>query len=81
MGTGVAFVQTSNIKYLGGDPENDGAVLGYDASSKIGFYGATPQTQPSLTPVSTSAATTTLNETRITRIQTLLVSLGLCATG
>ena len=80
MGTGVEFVQTSNIMYIGGDQDQDGVCLGYDSGSKVGFFGATPIVQPTLTPVSTSAVTTTLNETRITRIQTLLVNLGLCAT-
>ena len=59
---------------------SDGARLGQSSTEKIGFWGSTPAVRPTLTPVSASAATTTLNETRITRIQTLLVNLGLCAT-
>lgn len=73
-------VQTSNIRYLGGDAENDGVSLGKDSLSKVSFYGATPVVRQVLTPVSASAATTTLNETRITRIQSLLVTMGFCAT-
>ena len=71
---------TSNINYLGGDTPDDGKMLGRDALDKVGFWGTTPAVRPTLTPVSSSAATTTLNETRITRIQTLLVNIGLCAT-
>jgi hypothetical protein len=68
------------VHYLD-DGNDDGTVLGQSATSKIGFYGlTTPIVQPTLTAVSASAATTTLNETRITRIQTALVSLGLVTT-
>lgn len=76
----VVHETTSNIVYIGGDTPNDGKVFGHDSTDKIGFWGLTPIVRPTLTPVSTSAATTTINETRITRIQTLLVNLGLCAT-
>ena len=59
----------------------DGWLLGQSSTDKGGFWGlATTIVRPTLTPVSSSAATTTLNETRVTRIQTLLVNLGLCAT-
>lgn len=76
----VEHTATSNIVYLGGDTPNDGKVLGRDSTDKVGFWGKAPIVRPTLVPVSASAATTTLNETRITRIQTLLVNLGLCAT-
>lgn len=62
------------------DGRSDGQVLGQSSTDKISFWAGTPIVRPTLTPVSSSAATTTLNETRITRIQTLLVNLGLCAT-
>ena len=62
------------------DARPDGQVLGKTSTDKLGVWNSTPIVRPTLTPVSASAATTTLNETRITRIQTLLVNLGLCAT-
>jgi len=74
------YKTTSNIRYIGGDDDIAGVSLGKDSLSKISFYGTTPLVRPVLTPVSASSVTTTLNETRITRIQTLLVNLGLCAT-
>lgn len=73
-------VTTSNVRYIGGDDTKDGVCLGHDSLSKVAFWGTTPIVRPTLTPVSTSTVTTTINETRIKRIQTLLVNLGLCAT-
>lgn len=75
----VNYQTTSNIRIIGGDDRSAGVQLG-KSTTLVGFYGATPIARPTLTPVSASTATTTLNETRITRIQTLLVNLGLCAT-
>lgn len=76
----VNYVQTSNIRNLGGKGVNDGLRLGDGASSKVGFFGATPIAQPLLTIVGTATATTTLNETRLGRIEALLENLGLCRT-
>jgi hypothetical protein len=59
---------------------NSGVTLGNAAASTVGFWGSAPIARPTVTAVSSSAATTTLNETRITRIETLLVTLGLVTT-
>lgn len=59
---------------------DDGTVLGQAATSKIGFYNATPIVRPSITAVATATATTTLNETKIDRLYTALRNLGLIAT-
>ena len=58
----------------------DGSQLGGASTDKIGFYGATPVTRPSVTWPNTGTATTTLNETKVNRIMAALVSLGLIAT-
>jgi hypothetical protein len=76
----VNSVTTSNVRWYNGNPTGDGVGLGKTTTSKVGFWGLTPIVRPTVTAVSSSAATTTLNETRITRIQALLVTLGLCAT-
>ena len=80
MGTGVAFITTSNVRWYDGDPANAGCGLGSTATSKVGFFGATPIVQPSVTAVGTATATTTLNETRISRLYTALENLGLIVT-
>lgn len=46
-------VQTSNVRWFGGDAQNDGCGLGY-SNSKIGFYGTTPVTQRSAAAQATS---------------------------
>ncbi len=76
----VNSVTTSNVRWYNGNPTGDGVGLGKTATSKVGFWGLTPIVRPTVVAVSSSAATTTLNETRITRIQTLLVALGLVTT-
>lgn len=48
--------------------------------TKVGFFGATPVAQPSVTWPATGTATTTLNETKVNRIMTALVNLGLIVT-
>jgi hypothetical protein len=58
----------------------DGALLGRLATKKIGFYGATPIVQPSVTWPNTATATTTLNETKCNRLMAALVLLGLIVT-
>ncbi|MGI9485405.1 MAG: hypothetical protein ACR2RF_05895 [Geminicoccaceae bacterium] len=62
------------------DSRSDGVQMGDSATDLCGFYGFTPVVQPAITAVGTATATTTLNETRITRLYTALVSLGLVNT-
>jgi hypothetical protein len=59
---------------------DDGAQVGSSTSDKIGFFGATPVTRPSVTWPNTGTATTTLNETKVNRIMAALVTLGLIVT-
>lgn len=64
------------------DNNPDGTRLGQSTSDKIGFFGlTTPIVQPTITAVGTATATTALNETRITRLYTALLNLGLINTG
>ena len=58
----------------------DGAQVGKAATEKVGFFGKTPIAQPSVTWPNTGTATTTLNETKVNRIMTALVNLGLIVT-
>ncbi len=58
----------------------DGAQVGKSATEKVGFFGKTPIAQPSVTWPNTGTATTTLNETKINRVMTALVNLGLIVT-
>ncbi len=58
----------------------DGALFGLTATKKIGFYGASPIVQPSVTWPNTATATTTLNETKCNRLMAALVLLGLIVT-
>lgn len=58
----------------------DGMQVGSSTSDKIGFYGATPVSRPSVTWPNTGTATTTLNETKVNRIMAALVSLGIIVT-
>lgn len=68
------------IRYLD-DIDPDGTVLGQTSSAKIGFFGlATPIVQPVVTAPNTATATTTINETAITRLRVALVNLGLIRT-
>lgn len=66
------------VEYVG-DGRPDGTCVG-QSGEKLGFYGTTPVTQPSITAVTTTTATTTLNETKIDRLYTALVSLGIVTT-
>jgi len=59
----------------------DGIQVGKASTEKVGFFGATPVVQVAITAVGTTTATTTLNETRITRLYTALVNIGLINTG
>lgn len=58
----------------------DGAQVGGASTDKVGFYGATPITRPSVTWPNTGTATTTLNETKVNRLMAALVNLGLIVT-
>lgn len=57
----------------------DGSRLGI-SGGKVGFYGTTPVTRPSVTWPNTGTATTTLNETKCNRLMAALVTLGLIVT-
>lgn len=66
------------VHYLG-DNNPDGMVLGLSATEKIGFFGATPVVQQSVTAPATTATTAT-NEAAIVSINAALVALGLIVT-
>jgi len=68
------------IEILGnGNPS--GTVMGKASTELLGFYGiGTPVARPAITAIATATATTTLNETRIGRLEAALVSLGLVTT-
>lgn len=55
----------------------DGTRLGQASTDKVGFFGATPITKPSVAAASSSVATTTILETRVAAICTALANLGL----
>lgn len=63
------------------DGRPDGARLGQASTDKVGFFGATPVVQAAITAVGTTTATTALNETKIDRLYTALINLGLINTG
>lgn len=58
----------------------DGSQWGGSSSDKLGFYGATPVTRPSVTWPNTATATTTLNETKVNRLMAALVNIGIIVT-
>lgn len=60
--------------------DDDGAQVASASTKKLGFYGATPVTRPSVTWPNTGTATTTLNETKVNRLMVALVNLGLIVT-
>ncbi len=63
------------------DGNPDGWLAGQAAADKGGFFGlTTPIVRPAITAVGTATATTALNETKIDRLYTALVNLGLIAT-
>ncbi len=63
------------------DKNPDGTLLGQSSTDLVGFYGlTTPIARPAITAVATTTATTALNETKIDRLYTALVNLGLVAT-
>lgn len=68
---------TASTEYIG-----DGNTVGTcvaQTGEKLGFYGTTPIAKATVTSVGTTTATTTLNETRIGRLETALSNLGLIA--
>lgn len=67
------------VEYLG-TGNDDGVVLGRSSTDKIGFYNATPIAKATVVWPNTTTATTALNETKVNRIMTALVNLGLIAT-
>lgn len=67
------------VEYIG-TSNPDGTVLGLSSTEKISFYNATPIVRPSVTWPNTGTATTTLNETKVNRLMTALVNLGLIVT-
>jgi hypothetical protein len=67
------------IKQLS-DGGPDGTLLGQSTTDKVGFYGlTTPIAKQTVTSVGTTTATTTLNETRLSRLETALAATGLIA--
>ena len=63
------------------DLRSDGVQIGQSAADLVGFFGTAPIVQPSITAVATTTATTALNETKIDRLYTALLSTGLINTG
>ena len=58
-----------------------GTRIGQSATDKLAFYAlTTPIARPSVTWPNTATATTTLNETKVNRLQAALVALGLIVT-
>lgn len=55
-------------------------VLQHRSGGTVGFYGTSPISRPSVTWPNTGTATTTLNETKVNRLMTALVNLGLIVT-
>jgi len=60
--------------------DDDGAQINSASTKKLGFYGATPITRPSVTWRNTTTATTSTNKVRINRIYAALINLGLIVT-
>lgn len=57
---------------------DDGAVIGSAATSKIGFFGATPVVQQTVTALTTTSSTVASSvSVAVTEIQTALNNLGL----
>jgi hypothetical protein len=63
------------------DARPDGFYVGQSATDKVGFFGTTPAVQQAITAVGTTTATTALNETKIDRLYSALITLGLITTG
>lgn len=76
----MATAKATDVEYLGANASG-GMCVGRSATEKIGFFGTTPVVQRAITAVGTTTATTALNETKIDRLYTALISLGLITTG
>lgn len=74
----MAIPAGTDVEYLG-QSASGGACLGQSATEKIGFYGTTPITQPTVVAPATTATTTT-NEAAIVALEAALVNLGLIVT-
>jgi hypothetical protein len=66
-----------SVHYLG-DNGPDGVVMGTGTSEKIGFHGATPIVQATVTAVATGATAATI-VTTLQALQAALENLGLIA--
>ncbi len=75
----VTSTVTTLVKQLS-DERADGCQMGQASTDLIAFYGATPIVRPAITAVGTTTATTALNETKIDRLYTALINLGLIDT-
>lgn len=67
------------VHYLD-DGNDDGTCLGQAATSKVGFFGATPIVQVAVTAVATTNTTTAVYN-KVDRLYTAIVNLGLINTG
>lgn len=57
---------------------DDGAIIGAAATSKLGFFGATPVSQQTVTAITTTSSTVASSvSVAVTEIQTALNNLGL----
>lgn len=50
-------IETQNSLYAAAPGTSDGAVLGKDNTEKVGFFGATPINQPTITAANSAAGT------------------------
>jgi hypothetical protein len=50
-------IETQNSLYAAAPGTSDGAVLGKDSTEKVGFYGTTPISQPTITVANSGAGT------------------------
>jgi hypothetical protein len=67
------------VEYVG-DGRPAGTVVGYDATEKVGFFGATPVIQQTATTTMVaSTATTTSIATEVNKLTTAFKNLGLIA--
>ncbi|AJQ88053.1 hypothetical protein ACQR5V_21395 [Xanthomonas oryzae pv. oryzicola] len=50
-------VETQNSLWAAAPGTNDGCVLGKDSTEKVGFFGTTPISQPTITAANSAAGT------------------------
>jgi hypothetical protein len=65
-----------SVKSFVGTNSEDGVVMGLDSTIPIGFYGATPVAQQTVSAAATDAGTT---QTLANSLRTALIALGLVA--